>query len=60
MKKKLYLKPETLMSDIVIRHSILDPSEGIATGGLAKDRDELDDELQEEASKQVTNQYSLW
>lgn len=60
MKKRLYLKPETLMSDIVLNHSILDPSEGILPGGLAKDRDELDDELQEEASKQVTNQYSLW
>ena len=59
MKKRLYLKPETNVSDIVIRHSILDPSEGITPGGLAKDRDELEEEVEAETAK-TASQYSLW
>lgn len=62
MKRKLYIKPNTAISDFELSHSILDPSQGIAPGGLAKDRDELEEEqLQQNAiNQQMKSEYSLW
>lgn len=62
MKRKLYIKPNTAISDFELSHSILDPSQGVAPWGRAKDRDELDEEqLQHDAiNQQMKSEYSLW
>ncbi len=58
----MYISPNISIKDITIETSILDPSTGQIGGSdiLTKDRDELDEELQEEASKNASNHYSLW
>ena len=59
MEKRLYIKPETVTNDIVLSHSILDPSQGIAPGGLAKENEEFEEGIHEESDKPTTD-YSLW
>ena len=58
MEKRLYVKPETVISDITFSHSILENS-GIAGSGLTKEREDIEEGMEEESAK-MTNEYSLW
>ena len=59
MEKRLYIKPKTVCTDIVLSHSILDPTQGIAPGGVAKEREDDEFEIEKESEK-MTPEYSLW
>jgi len=63
MEKRFYVKPETVISDITFSNPIsIQETSGISPIGLAKDRDELEeDQLQHDAiNQQMKSEYSLW
>lgn len=60
MEKRLYIKPETFSSEIVLSHSILVPSEpGITVDPMTKEREDDELDIEKEAEK-VPTEYSLW
>ena len=60
MEKRLYIKPETLINDIILQSVIAGSLEhGTIDVGLTKDRE--DDELDiEKEDEKVPTEYSLW
>jgi hypothetical protein len=59
MEKRLYIKPKTLINDIILQSVIAGSETGIIESGLAKDREDDEFEIEKEDEK-VPTEYSLW
>ena len=60
MEKRLYIKPKTLINDIILQSVIAGSLEtGIIETGLAKEREEDELDIENESEK-VNTEYSLW
>lgn len=61
MEKRLYISPKTTIEPLILETNVMAPSEHGQIGGgdiLTKERE--GDELIEEESAKMTNEYSLW